>query len=135
MGTSFFQRALMPWKGGVQGAVDSIDPVYQVTGKTAMDPVTFAGPNSWLSKESSYDPLIQSGAGKYINPAAVNAGQAYSNRNVVPSTPTPFAGSTPTLQDATNGYLQAAQQATAQKQQAPAVAGVQQQNPYGSYGW
>lgn len=135
MGTNFFQRAVMPWRGGVQGLVDSVDPTYTVTGKTVLDPATIAGPNSWISKEASYDPLMQSGAGKYIDAAGAQAGQNYSNRNVVTSTPTPYAGVTPTLPDATSGYVQAAQRVAAQKQQ-PAVAGAQQQNnPYGSYGW
>jgi hypothetical protein len=130
MGSNFFQRAFTPWHGGVQGLVASADPTYTVSGKSVLDPATLAGPNSWVSKEASYDPLMQSGAGKYIDAAGAQAGQNYSNRNVVTSTPTPFANVTPTLTDATNRYVQATQQAMKAQPQAQ-----QQSNPYGSYGW
>jgi hypothetical protein len=113
MGTNFFQRAVMPWKGGVQGVVDSVDPLYGMTGKTVLDPATIAGPNSWISKEASYDPLMNSGYGKYFDAAGAQAGQNYKNRNVVTSTPTPFQNVTPNLQDATRGYVQATQNAQA----------------------
>lgn len=108
----------MPWKGGVQGMVNSVDPMYQATGKTILDPATLAGKNSWLAKESSYDPLMKSGAGKYIDPAAASAGQAYANRNVVSNPVGAFAGTQPTLANAQNQYLRVAQaQAQPQKQQ------------------
>lgn len=130
MGSNFFQRAFTPWHGGVQGIVNSVDPAYTFSGKTVLDPATLAGPNSWISKEASYDPLMQSGYGKYIDAAGAQAGQNYSNRNVVTQTPTPFANVTPTLNDATNQYVAATQKAMAGMQGAQ-----QQQNPYGTGGW
>jgi hypothetical protein len=92
-----------------------------------MDPVQqFAGKNSWASRMASYDPLMSSSVGKYIDPAAAQNGQAYANRNNVSGypNPTPYAGVTPTLQDANNGYVQAAQKVTQQQQQQ------RQQSPY-----
>lgn len=137
MGSNFFQRAVMPWRGGVQGVVDSLDPTYTVAGKTILDPATIAGPNSWISKEASYDPLMQSGAGKYVDAAGAQAGQNWKARYNVPSTPTPFQNVTPDLTDATNGYVQATRAAMAQQQPLRPQQNAQatQQNPYGSYGW
>lgn len=136
MGSNFFQRAFTPWHGGVQGVVNSVDPTYTVSGKTVLDPATIAGPNSWISKEGSYDPLMNSGAGKYVDAAGAQAGQNWKNRNVVTSTPTPFSGVTPTVQDATNRYVQATQQAQSSIYGgAPAAQAKQQSNPFGSYGW
>jgi hypothetical protein len=132
MGSNFFQRAFEPWKNGVQGIVNSVDPAYTLAGKTVLDPATLAGKNSWIAKEASYDPLMKSGAGKYIDPSAANVGQQYAARHDVTSTPPAFAGVNPTLQDATNGYqpasyVQQSQKfAQAQQQQRP------QQNLWGS---
>lgn len=124
----------MPWKGGLQGIVNSVDPMYNISGKTVLDPATLAGRNSWIAKEASYDPLMRSGAGKYIDPSAANVGQQYAARHDVTSTPTPFAGVNPTLQDANNQYnpasfVQQSQKfAQAQQQQRPQ----QQQTGWGT---
>jgi hypothetical protein len=131
MGSSFFQRAFEPWKNGVQGVVNSIDPAYTLAGKTVLDPATLAGRNSFIAKEASYDPLMKSGAGQYIDPAAANVGQQYAARNNVMQGPTPYAGVNPTLQDANNqyqpqNYVQQSQKFATQQQQRP------QQNAWGN---
>lgn len=113
MGSSFFNP------------IHQLDPIGNLIG-------SIAGPHSFVAKEAHYDPLASSGFGKAVSPAMYNAGQAYGNRLNVTSTPTPFAGKDPTLQDANNGYVQQAQ-AVAQRQQPQ-----QQQrqwgqiNPYGT---
>jgi hypothetical protein len=67
-----------------------------------LDPIQrFAGKNSFIAKQDSYDPLMKN----------TDAGQAYAGRHNVGSTPTPYAGVTPTLQDANNGYIQASARA------------------------
>lgn len=72
------------------------------------DPIQqFAGKNSFIAKQDSYDPLMKNS----------DAGQAYAQRHVVGSTPTPYAGVTPTLQDANQGYIQASMQARQKAQQ------------------
>jgi hypothetical protein len=81
-----------------------LDPAGQLIGH-------FAGPNSFIAKEAHYDPLASSGFGKAVSPAMYNAGQAYGARNNVTSSPTPFAGLNPTLQDANAGYVQATKNA------------------------
>lgn len=86
--------------GSFINAMSRIDPIQR-----------FAGPNSFIAKEDSYDPLMKNTA----------LGQAYANRNVVPTTVAPYAGVTPTLQDANNGYIQQSRNFT-QQQQRP-VAG------------
>lgn len=113
------------------------------------------GGNSFFGKMAAYDPLnkfansIQdSPFGKVLNYAdpvrdptnptkslaqsAVQAGNEYSNRNNVSGypNPTPYAGVQPTLQDANNGYVQAAQR-VAQQQQQQQQQRQQQQSPWG----
>lgn len=102
MGSNFFQKAINP-----AGAIFGNNSILgKIGGSMTEGPAAFAGPNSFIAKESHYDPLMGSSAGAYINPAAHAAGVAYGNRLNVGSTPTPFAGVTPTLADANAGYVQ-----------------------------
>jgi len=74
-----------------------------------IDPVqAFAGRKSWLSKMDAYDPVMGSGAGKYLDPAAYSAGQGWkAQRNFAaahPPAPGPYAGQAATLAGAQGGY-------------------------------
>lgn len=101
-----------------------IDPIGQLAG-------SLAGKNSWFARMSSYDPIISSGAGKVIAPAAHDVGVQYSQRHTdmnpaatAANFPTPYAGVAPSLADANNGYVRAAQaQAQAKQQQNPQAYG------------
>jgi hypothetical protein len=116
--------------GSFINAIAKVDPIQMLAGK-----------NSFIAKQDSYDPLMKN----------TDAGQAYAARHNVTSTPTPYAGVTPTLGDALAGYKQnnpavspvatAAPNANAyvqqsqkvfQQQQKPQVGWNGQQNPYGS---
>ncbi len=121
MGSSFFSK-------GFQG----IDPIGQLVGK-------ISGPNSWFARMSSYDPIVSSGAGKFIAPASHNVGVQYSQRHTdmnptatAANYPTPYANVTPTLADANSQYVKAAQAQAQQKaqQQQPGQA-----TPYGYTGY
>ena len=110
--------------GSFLNTIAKFDPIQQ-----------FAGKNSFIAKEDSYDPLMKN----------TDLGQAYANRhNTGPQAPTPYAGINPTLADANAGYQQNPAPASAYVQQAQRVAQQQQpqqrqvgwgnvnQNPYGN---
>ncbi len=84
--------------GSFINAISKVDPIQMLAGK-----------NSFIAKQDSYDPLMKN----------TDAGQAYAARHNVGSTPTPYAGVTPTLGDAFAGY----------KQQNPALSPVATATP------
>lgn len=95
MGSNFFRQ--------------SLDPVGAIVSKVA-------GPNSWIAKETSYDPLGSSPVAKELSPGMYAMGQAYADRNkdmnpagTAAMYPTPYAGVAPTLANASAGYINASQ--------------------------
>jgi hypothetical protein len=113
--------------------------------RSALDPIgstisRFAGPNSFYAKANAYDPLMSSPVGKFMSPGNYNVGQQYANRHNDPNPvataaqrPTPYAGVDPTLRDANAGYVNAANQAVAQRNKTwqQGSFGSPQGSPYG----
>lgn len=104
MGSSFFKTALSP-----AGAIFGNNSFLSKLGASATEgPAAFAGPNSFIAKESHYDPLMSSTVGKYVNPAAYQAGQAYGARRAPPpgynGGAGPYSGQNPSLGAAATGY-------------------------------
>lgn len=90
MGSTFFRQGL--------------DPIGSVMGK-------FAGNNSWLARMTSYDPVMSSGVGKFMNPSMYARGQAYSQRHQPPPgfQDNTGAGGPASLEGANEGYIAASQ--------------------------
>lgn len=88
MGTTFFRSGF--------------DPLGSLVGR-------FNGNNSWLSRMTSYDPLMSSSVGKAINPQLYAEGQAYANRRNAPAGYTPTYGGPASLAGANTGYVAASQ--------------------------
>jgi len=94
---SFFQKYLNPIGGGPLGQIagGKLNPL--------IGPVAWAGRNSFLAKESAYDPIA-----RFLNPGAEAAGSAYLARRSPPAgyvaPPTPYAGVTPSLSAAQSAY-------------------------------
>jgi hypothetical protein len=77
--------------------------------------------NSFLAKMYTYDPMNQLGVSKYVDPVATKLFGNYS-KSSGPGTPGPYAGITPTLADANNGYVKAAAAASTPTPAAPAAS-------------
>lgn len=92
--------------GSFLNTIAKFDPIQQ-----------FAGKNSFIAKQDSYDPLMKN----------TSLGQQYADRHNVTSTPTPYAGVSPTLGDAFAGYQAPATSAGAPATSAPTTAS---NNPY-----
>jgi len=76
-------------------------------------PGRLIGSNSFVGRATAYDPLMNSGVGKVLAPNAYDKGQQYAatHFNQEKNIPGPYAGITPTLQDANNQYVLATQKA------------------------
>jgi len=83
MGSNFFKSALDPL-GGLVGRI--------------------AGPNSFLAKTASHDPIVGGPVGKVLNPNMYANAQAYRAATHPVTTQGPYAGVTPTLAMANAGY-------------------------------
>jgi len=82
-------------------------------------PGKLMGSNSWTARMTAYDPLMKTGVGKTLAPNAYDKGQQYASThfNQEKNIPGPYAGITPTLNDANNQYLVATQKAQQANQQ------------------
>ncbi|MGH8259277.1 MAG: hypothetical protein ACREUG_06255, partial [Steroidobacteraceae bacterium] len=92
----FFQKYLNPIGGGPLGQIagGKLNPL--------IGPAAWAGKNSFLAKESAYDPVA-----KFLNPGAQAAGQAWLQRQAPPPGYQPggyYNGMAPTLATAQDSY-------------------------------
>ena len=95
MGSGFFSPT---GKGNL-----ALDLTQATLGKTGL-----LGPNSFIAKESAYDPLMGSEAGALLDPVQYTQGQAWDARNKPPpgyvAPATPYAGINPSMSAAQTGY-------------------------------